>query len=250
MRAQPARFLVPFFVWLCLGSLGLIALAVGQDIDALRDLGVFPDMSDHVLRALIVAQPFVLLVAGVGAGVALGERVGLRSWLTARLRGEAAPSMHMSGLARAALLGFGAGAVVVALDRVFAPWVGLPPVARLPDVSTALMAISYGGITEELMLRCGLMTVLVWLGAKLWTTRPPALFLGVVVFSAVLFGAGHLPAVAALTPLTSVVILRTVGLNALLGLVFGWLFWRRGLEHAMIAHIAAHLAFWSVAVAI
>jgi hypothetical protein len=250
MRAQSARFLVPFFVWLCLGSLGLVALALSQDINALRELGVFPDVSDHVLRALIVVQPFILLVAGVGAGVAFGERVGLRSWVTARLRGDPPPLMQVSGLAHAALVGFGTGAVVVVLDRLFAPWIGLPSVASLPDIGTAIMAISYGGITEELTLRYGLMTFLVWVGAKVWTTLPPGLYFGALLVSAVLFGAGHLPAMATLTPLTPIVILRTVGLNALLGLAFGWLFWRRGLEHAMVAHIATHLAFWALAVAL
>ena len=250
MRARSARFLVPFFAWLLLGSLGLVALAVGQDINALRELGVFPDVSDHVLRALIVVQPFILLVSGVGAGVALSDGVGLRSWLTARLRGDLPPSMHVSGLTRAALLGGGTGVVVVALDRMFAPWIGVPSTAGLPDVGTALMAISYGGITEELMLRYGLMTFLVWVGARVWTTLPPGLYLGVLIVSAILFGAGHLPAMAALTPLTPAVILRTVGLNALLGLTYGWLFWRRGLEHAMVAHIATHLAFWALAVAL
>ena len=250
MRAQSARFFVPFFVWSCLGSLGLVALAFGQDINALRELGVSPDVSDHVLRALIVVQPFILLVAGVGAGVAFGERVGLRSWVTARLRGDPPPLMQVSGLAHAALVGFGTGAVVVVLDRLFAPWIGLPSVASLPDIGTAIMAISYGGITEELTLRYGLMTFLVWVGAKVWTTLPPGLYFGALLVSAVLFGAGHLPAMAALIPLTPVVILRTVGLNALLGLAFGWLFWRRGLEHAMVAHIATHLAFWALAVAL
>lgn len=250
MPAQAARFFIPFFVWLFLGSLGLVALSLGQDIDTLRELGSFPDVSDHVLRALIVVQPFILLVAGVGAGVALGERVGLRSWVTARLRGDLPPVMQVSGPALAALLGFGTGAVVVVLDRVFAPWIGFPSVASLPDMGTAIMAISYGGIAEELTLRYGLMTFLVWIGAKVWTKRPPGLYLGVVFLSAILFGAGHLPAMAALTPLTSIVVLRTVGLNALLGLAFGWLFWRRGLEHAMLAHVATHLAFWSVAVAL
>ena len=250
MRAQSARFFVPFFVWLCLGSLGLVALALGQDINALHELGVFPDVSDHVLRALIVVQPFILLVAGVGAGVAFGERVGLRSWVTARLRGDPPPLMQVSGLAHAALVGFGTGAVVVVLDRLFAPWIGLPSVASLPDIGTAIMAISYGGITEELTLRYGLMTFIVWVGAKVWTKLPPGLYFGALLVSAVLFGAGHLPAMAALIPLTPVVILRTVGLNALLGLAFGWLFWRRGLEHAMVAHIATHLAFWALAVAL
>jgi hypothetical protein len=198
MRAQSARFFVPFFVWLCLGSLGLVALALSQDINALRELGIFPDVFDHVLRALIVVQPFILLVAGVGTGVSFGERVGLRSWVTARLRGDPPPLMQVAGLALAALVGFGTGAVVVMLDRLFAPWIGLPSVASLPDIGTAIMAISYGGITEELTLRYGLMTFLVWVGAKVWTTLPPALYLGVVLLSAVLFGAGHLPAMAAL----------------------------------------------------
>lgn len=250
MRAQSARFILPFFVWLCLGSLGLITLALGQDINALRELGAFPDVSDHVLRALIVVQPLLLLVAGVGTGVALGERVGLRSWVTARLRGDAPPRMQVAGLAHAALVGFGAGAVVVGLDRLFAPLIGTPSVASLPDIGTALTAISYGGITEELMLRYGLMTLLVWVGARIWKTLPPWLCVGAVLVSAVLFGAGHLPAMAALIPLTPVVILRIVGLNALLGLALGWLFWRRGLEHAMVAHIATHLAFWALAVAL
>jgi hypothetical protein len=141
----------------------------------LRALGVFPDVSDHVLRALIVVQPFTLLVAGVGAGVDLGERVELRSWITARLLGDPPSLMQMSGLALAALVGFGTGAVVVVLDRVFAPSIGLLSVASLPDISTAIMAISYGGITEELMLRYGLVTFFVWAGAKVWTTFPPAL---------------------------------------------------------------------------
>ena len=198
--------------------------------------------------SLIVVQPFALLVAGVGAGVALGERVGLRSWVTARLLGDPPPVMQMSGLALAALVGFATGAVVVVLDRVFAPSIGLPSVASLPDISTAIIAISYGGITEELMLRYGLVTFLVWVGAKVWTMFPPALYLGALLVSAVLFGAGHLPAMAALIPLTRIVILRTVLLNALLGLAFGWQFWRRGLEHAMVAHISTHLAFWALAV--
>jgi hypothetical protein len=250
MRAQSARFFVPFFVWLCLGSLGLVALALSQDINALRELGVFPDVSDRVLRALIVVQPFILLVAGVGTGVAFGERVGLRSWVTARLQGDPPPLMQVAGLTLAALVGFGTGAVVDVLDILFAPWIGLPSGASLPDIGTAIMAISYGGITEELTLRYGLMTFLVWVGAKVWTTLPPGLYFGALLVSAVLFGAGHLPAMAALIPLTPVVILRTVGLNALLGLAFGWLFWRRGLEHAMVAHIATHLAFWALAVAL
>lgn len=125
------------------------------------------------LGTLIVLQPFVFLVAGVGAGVTFGDRVGLRSWLTARLRGDRPPLMQASGLAGAAFVACGTGAVVVLLDRFFAPWIGVHSEASLPDMSRAIMVVSYGGITEELVLRYGLMTFLVWAGARVWTTLSP-----------------------------------------------------------------------------
>ena len=59
--------------------------------------------------------------------------------------------------------------------------------------------------------------------------------------AAVLFGLGHLPATAALLPLTPAVVARAVVLNGIAGVVFGWLYWRRGLEAAMVAHFCADL---------
>jgi membrane protease YdiL (CAAX protease family) len=38
-----------------------------------------------------------------------------------------------------------------------------------------------------------------------------------------------------------VVVFFGVGVNAAFGLLFGWLYWRRGLESAMIAHAMTHL---------
>jgi membrane protease YdiL (CAAX protease family) len=61
------------------------------------------------------------------------------------------------------------------------------------------------------------------------------------ILAAVLFGLGHLPGVALLVPLTPLVIARTVILNGLLGIIFGWLYWKSGLEAAMISHFSADL---------
>ena len=63
-----------------------------------------------------------------------------------------------------------------------------------------------------------------------------------IIIAALAFGALHLPTVHAVTALTPAVVARTLVLNALGGVVFGWLFWRRGLEAAMIAQASAHLA--------
>ena len=62
-----------------------------------------------------------------------------------------------------------------------------------------------------------------------------------IVASALLFGAGHLPAAAALVGRLSVdVVVFVVGVNTAFGVLFGYLFWRHGLETAMIAHGTAH----------
>ncbi|MCK7526806.1 MAG: hypothetical protein MZV64_59015 [Ignavibacteriales bacterium] len=44
-----------------------------------------------------------------------------------------------------------------------------------------------------------------------------------------------------LIPLTPLVITRAIVLNGLAGIGFGWLYWKRGLEFAMIAHFSADI---------
>ena len=65
--------------------------------------------------------------------------------------------------------------------------------------------------------------------------------------SALLFGLSHLPALAAQAELTVGLVARTVLLNALGGVAFGVLFWRRHLEAAMVAHASAHVVISLIA---
>jgi membrane protease YdiL (CAAX protease family) len=62
-----------------------------------------------------------------------------------------------------------------------------------------------------------------------------------IIIAAVIFGIGHLPAVMAITTLTPLVIARTIVLNAVGGIIFGWLYWKKGLESSMISHFSADL---------
>lgn len=119
-------------------------------------------------------------------------------------------------------------------------------------LGATLTGIFYGGLTEELLLRWGVLTLFAWLGTHIFGRvrgRPRhAVMWGALALTAVLFGVLHLPAVVGLVPLSAPLVARTVLLNALGGLVYGWLFWRRSLEAAMLAHAATHvgmtLAVW------
>jgi membrane protease YdiL (CAAX protease family) len=81
-------------------------------------------------------------------------------------------------------------------------------------------------------------------------TASPWLMITTIVMVAVLFGAGHLPIAAQLGTLTVGVVARVIIYNALLGVAFGWLYWRRGLEHAMLAHFCADIVLHVVAPAL
>jgi hypothetical protein len=112
---------------------------------------------------------------------------------------------------------------------------------NLAPVWQKLLAAIYGGVTEEILMRLFLMSLLVWLGKKLFRQTQPtsANIMASILLAAVVFGLGHLPVTAALTKITPLVVGRAVVLNGVGGIVFGWLYWKKGLESAMLAHLVA-----------
>lgn len=190
-------------------------------------------------------QPAILLSLACMAGTVLAPRVGLRAPLVEAWREGAplapllpalAPATIVIGvLASLLILGFGL-LTRQALGSLAEAWPGVPLVTRL----------LYGGNTEEVLLRWGLMTLLVWLAARLagGNVGAGAVWAG-ILGAALLFGAGHLPLlfVVMATPPAWLVAGVIVG-NAIPGIGFGWLFWRHGLEAAMLAHMSAHALAW------
>jgi hypothetical protein len=95
----------------------------------------------------------------------------------------------------------------------------------------------YGGIVEEILLRLFVMSGLIWLLSRFNNGSPSdAAVWFAIVLAALLFGIGHLPATVSITPLTPLIVSRALLLNGILGVAAGYLFWRYGLESAMIAH--------------
>jgi len=223
-----------------------------------------PEMAELPLPLVVIVSllnPALLLAVAVTVGTLLAHRVGLRSLVAERVRQgtDAWPGSRQAvwpQLRPHIPLAFVAGlilAVVIAgLDWLINPFANVEfssiPLAETNPVAQLVLGLLYGGITEELLLRWGFMSLLVWLGWRIMQrgqgTPRPALVWTAIILAALLFGIGHLPAMASLVALTPLIIFRTVLLNALGGLLFGWLFWRRSLEVAMVAHAAAHVGFF------
>ena len=99
------------------------------------------------------------------------------------------------------------------------------------------------------------MTLLAWKGSRFKRDseeRPISIVLWIsIVFIAVTFGVAHLPLTAAIgLPLNVLVIIRAIVLNGIAGVAFGWLYWTRGLESAMIAHFSADVVLHVILVAV
>ncbi|MBT5540343.1 MAG: CPBP family intramembrane metalloprotease [Alphaproteobacteria bacterium] len=112
-----------------------------------------------------------------------------------------------------------------------------------PPILMGFLASFYGGIVEEVTLRFFLMALFLWPLKKygsvgVWVA---------ILLAAVVFGIGHLPATVQVLGLHSMVDLpilvvsRALILNGIVGVICGWLYWRKGLEYAIISHFTADL---------
>ncbi|GLQ98850.1 CPBP family glutamic-type intramembrane protease [Dyella mobilis] len=178
-------------------------------------------------------------------GLILGSKNGLDApWLRALVyRHHQAPALRAHWLV-AVIAGLLSGVVVAALAAATPGFAS--PAANISPIGQAwrgALASLYGGTAEEILLRLFVVSLLVWL-LSLFNKRQALswMFVLAIVLAAVLFGIGHLPTAFAMGMAhTPVLIGRIILLNALVGLVTGTLFWKYGLEHAMLAHFCADL---------
>jgi len=210
-----------------------------------------------LLLVLTLLQNGILIGIAVLVGLRLGTPIRLAAY-----RPEAVPGRGLAATyGRGAVVGVAVGALILLLDAVvFAPLIReavlggavLPAQPSQGQVAwVGLFASLYGGITEELFLRFGLMTLLAWLGWRL-VGRPADLPAGVawvaILVAALLFGLGHLGATAAVFELTPAVLVRMLVLNGVAGVAFGWLYWRYDLVSALVAHFSADVVLHVVVV--
>ncbi|MDP1608824.1 MAG: CPBP family intramembrane metalloprotease [Chlamydiales bacterium] len=132
------------------------------------------------------------------------------------------------------------GLVLFIFDKVFFSSSLLS--AQHPPFWAGAIASIYGAINEEVFTRLFLLTLIYLFLGKWFTTRRRVFLLWISTFLAsLLFGAGHLPALFKLAPPSSFEIVRVLFLNGIAGIVFGWLYWSRGLWTAILAHFVTDL---------
>lgn len=194
--------------------------------------------------AASLVQNAVLVAVAVWAGIALGRPLGLSAPAT-----EAAASGGniLQALKPQLVPAFIGGVAAGALLLLAAHWMPAALVNAGRGLEIPLLAkVLYGGVTEETLMRWGLMTALLWLSWRFLqrgegVPRRRYVYASAAIAS-VVFGALHLPAAMAIgVDLSAPVVSFVIVGNGLPGFLFGCLYWRYGLEAAIGAHSLAHV---------
>lgn len=200
--------------------------------------------------------PSALIIAAISAplaalGLRLGSSIGLGApLLSAMLTLEPGAGRRLMRQARLAiLLGLSLGAILWALRIASGPL--LPP--ELPALGHRGvgegLAVSLGAaVAEEVWLRLGVMTLIAWLIMRLSgrALLTPAIAWSAILLAAVAFAAIHLPQLASYGAASQAGMLATMSGNVVVGVFYGWLYWRHSLVAAMIGHFSVDLVLYVV----
>lgn len=233
-----------FILWvLCIfGVLSIIPyqLSLVGGLDNLQ-------MPFYLLIISTLVNNSILFAIVIFLGLLIAPKVGLGlPFLEGWLNKEKVNGGLKSVVPLSVGLGILAGVFIIGFDFIFSMLgSGTPGNLATPPAWEGLLSSFYGGINEEVLMRLFVMSLLVYITFRIKKTddgKPTAI--GVwfsIVLAALIFGAGHLPTVMASGPLTPLVVARILLLNGIGGIIFGWLYWKKGLESAMISHFTADL---------
>ncbi len=194
-------------------------------------------------KLLSLINPIILLMVTVIIGALLYDKVNFKLPIIENLINRNKPG-DTSGILKFGIIGGVVSGILITITAVlFNPilpieFIEIGEKFKPPLVTRFL----YGGLTEEILIRFGVMTFFVWLLFKILGELNATVYWVGILVSAIIFGFGHLPIVYTLigTPTTELLFYIIFG-NAVGGIVFGWLYWKKGLEAAMIGHISAHI---------
>lgn len=227
-------------LWL-LGMPGVSALVWSIIPDWRYSHALPPQWSHSPLLQMVGLS--ALLALAVGIGVLLAPRVGmaapvLTTWIAGRSPRAALRRVWLPGVAG----GVAGAACLVTLAIVWPESLkAAEPLYTMPLLSKLL----YGSLTNELLVRWGMLACVFW---GLWrlagreTPPSPAMGWAAVVLCALLWAALHwLMACWLLGPMPGLLQLHVVLGKVIYGLLAGFLSWRFGLEAAMLAHMVTYV---------
>ena len=201
-----------------------------------------------VIIGLIVNIIIIALGLSCSPKAGLGTPL-LNSLLLKNQSGAKITPLLITSITTGIILGIVLFVLGVSIDNLAS--IPAPAITR-PTPLQFLLASIGAGLNEEIWLRLGAMTILVFLVMKIPFTqqhRSMAVWIGNIL-AAIIFGLIHLPQAQSLVGLGPVIVVSVLCLNTLGGVVYGWIYWRYGLMMAMLTHFCTDIILHVVGPAI
>lgn len=240
---QTVTFKQSLLLWV-IGVIGILSLLITP-----IPISIFPAAIQHKInpdtfKYLLLINPLLMVTLAVVIGHFITAKVGLHSFIIEKIiQGKKIEKNVIKNLLMYAIpCGLVAGVFLVLYTYFLSPY--LPKeLAELGKIYNPnfLTRFLYGGITEEILLRWGILSLIIGVFKLIFKDTKPLFWWLSIIISSILFGMGHLPITLMLIKnVTPFLIFFIISSNAIFGLVAGWLFWKKGLEYSILAHIAAH----------
>ncbi|MDN4495030.1 CPBP family intramembrane glutamic endopeptidase [Ureibacillus aquaedulcis] len=219
----------------------------------------FPQESDRLLETMPLPYSLLLAVSSIQisilafilsfAGIKLARKTGFSLKIIDEFFQKEKIRVEAGSVLLAVVFGVMTAFVLVVMDRFYFQ----KQIEILGELQSGfslnglLAGVFYGGVFEEIMLRLFFMSLIVWLMMKLFKGNknrlPNAYYWIAIMIASLVFAAGHLPATNMIFgELTPLLIVRCFLLNGIGGLFFGYLYWKKGFEYAVIAHMFTHIS--------
>ena len=256
---QPRRFPWRVFWFLVLASLASAAAMIPFALEVFRPViesAPRPPVPLPLLIIIGVVENFALLALIVWVGLSLGRKLGLgapllESWLYHEEATLKARDSLKSGVA----FGIGVGVIILVVLLVMSRhFPGLPfTTAAKVAVWKRFLVCFYGAVDEEILAHLCLLSLIAWLMTRIFQKDKTRLSSGVFwsanIIVAILFGLGHLPNASMVMSITPTVVIAALAVNGIAAIPLGYLYRKRGLESAMVAHFCADFVIYVIGVA-
>ncbi|MDR2205462.1 MAG: CPBP family intramembrane metalloprotease [Flavobacteriaceae bacterium] len=245
MKHKNLTFHICLFFLGMAGILSLLFVPFNLEVlpPEIRDL-VLKEFTEFQLRILSLVNPVILLLISLLIGFFVNKNQPKFSYLYSKISKIPNRKNILFYLFIGLLFGFAAFAI---MGILYLPIKDLPQMQVLENNTQIaepplITKIFYGGITEEIIVRWGWLSLILFICNKLFKKEKISIILAILI-SSLMFGLGHLPIVfqSLGDSINVFIIFYIIIFNAIGGIIFGYLFLKHNLETAMFAHIFFHV---------
>jgi membrane protease YdiL (CAAX protease family) len=236
----PAKRAFNWQAWLILVGLYLTGNLAG--IPLLIATGMPIETVEEWLLAAAIAAVLI------GIGLFFASRTGLGAPLLEGILGKDAATDWLQTVAAISIL----TAITGSLIALAMPGSFNPNPEWYPDSWQLVMASIKAGIVEEIFSRLILVSLFAWLGSRVSRSddgHPSRkVYWAAIILAGLMFGWAHVDDKLSIPGITTGFLAVILILNTSIGILFGWFYWRLGLECAMLVHFLVDAVFSTLVV--